>query len=467
MSIAVPLRNAAPARGGDDRLHVAMVAPAYFEVPPDGYGGVEAVVADLVDALVGRGHRVTLIGAGRHHTRAQQFVATYDDPPTARLGEPLPEVVHAAEAGRILESLDVDVIHDHTLAGPLLARGRLTPTVVTVHGPASGEPGQYYQALADTVGLVAISDAQRCRAAQLPWLATVHNGLRVDTYPFRARKESFTLFLGRFHPRQSAPPGHRRGPGRGAAHRSRRQVRRARRAALLHRAGRPSPRKRHHPLRRRGRCRQARDLLARAACLVFPICWDEPFGLVMIEAMACGTPVVALRRGSASELLIDDRTGILVDDPADLGAAINRARLLDPSACRQHVSSCFTPSAMAAGYEAAYHRALVAGPRGRGTPDVPEHATRRPLLLTSARCWHLWDGSLFAGARSGVHAPFVRPWRPRRQPRATRLIDPLRTSPTANTLARLVSRNSRGGSVPLAMVASDPVRTKPRPLSSS
>ena len=377
MSTAVPLRNAAPARGGDDRLHVAMIAPPYFAVPPDGYGGVEAVVADLVDALVGRGHRVTLIGAGRHHTRAQQFIATYDDPPTARLGEPLPEVVHAAEAARILDGLSVDVIHDHTLAGPLLARGRMTPTVVTVHGPAAGEPGHYYQALADTVGLVAISDAQRCRAAQLPWLATVHNAIRADTYPFRAHKESFTLFLGRFHPDK-------------APHLAIDAARAAGLPIVL--AGKcAEPVERHYftdqVAPRLGSdtilfgvadAAAKRDLLARAACLVFPICWDEPFGLVMIEAMACGTPVVALRRGSASELLIDGRTGIVVDDPADLGAAINRARLLDPHACRQHVSSRFTPSAMAAGYEAAYHHALVAGPRRRGTPDAPDH--RRDVL---------------------------------------------------------------------------------------
>jgi len=128
-------------------VHVAMIAPPYFDVPPAGYGGVEAVVADLVDAMVGRGHRVTLIGAGRHRTMAQRFLATCQQQPADQLGEALPEVVHTAKVARLLEDLDVDVVHDHTLAGPLSARGRATPTVVTGHGPATGDLGAYYRSL--------------------------------------------------------------------------------------------------------------------------------------------------------------------------------------------------------------------------------------------------------------------------------------------------------------------------------
>ncbi|MHB1873671.1 MAG: glycosyltransferase, partial [Streptosporangiaceae bacterium] len=115
---------------GTQQMHIAMVAPPYFDVPPTAYGGIEAVVADLVDSLVARGHKVTLIGAGRHATRAQRFIRTYDVGPAAQLGEPMPEMVHAAKVARILETLGADVIHDHTMVGPLMARGRLTPTVV-------------------------------------------------------------------------------------------------------------------------------------------------------------------------------------------------------------------------------------------------------------------------------------------------------------------------------------------------
>jgi glycosyltransferase involved in cell wall biosynthesis len=343
----------------DKQLHVAMIAPPYFDVPPTAYGGIEAVVADLVDALIDRDHEVTLIGAGRHRTRARRFLATYQRQPAERLGEPLPEVVHAAQVARLLEDLDADVVHDHTLAGPLLARNRLAPTVVTVHGPATGEYGNYYSALGSTVGLVAISDAQRATAPGLRWTATVHNAIRTDSFPFRAEKDEFALFLGRFHPDK-------------APHLAVDAARAARLPIVL--AGKCT-----EPAERAYFSREVaprlgpdttmfgvadaaakRDLLARAACLLFPICWDEPFGLVVIEAMACGTPVVALRRGAVPELIMPGQTGVIVDHPSELAGAIDEARRLDPWICRKHVQQNFTTELMAAAYEAVYRRALAA-----------------------------------------------------------------------------------------------------------
>jgi glycosyltransferase involved in cell wall biosynthesis len=345
---------------GKKRLHVAIIAPPYFDVPPTAYGGVEAVVADLVDALIDRDHQVTLIGAGRHRTRAQRFLATYyPRPPAEQLGEPLPEVVHAAQVAQLLDDLDADVVHDHTLAGPLLARSRVAPTVITVHGPTTGEYGAYYGALGSTVDLVAISDAQRACAPGLPWAATVHNAIRVDTFPFQAEKDEFALFLGRFHPDK-------------APHLAIEAAREAGLPIVL--AGKCS-----EPIERAYFAREVqprlgpdttmfgiadaaakRDLLARATCLVFPICWEEPFGLVMIEAMACGTPVVALRRGAAPELILPGQTGVLVDHPGELAGAIHQARRLDPWLCRKHVQQNFTTDLMAAGYEHVYRRALAA-----------------------------------------------------------------------------------------------------------
>ncbi|MHB1534597.1 MAG: glycosyltransferase family 4 protein [Acidimicrobiales bacterium] len=356
---AFPPTPTPPQPAEHERLRIAMVAPPYFTVPPDAYGGVEAVVGDLVDALVERGHQVSLIGAGEHGTQAQRFYSTYDTPPADQLGEPLPEVLHAARTGRILDDITVDVIHDHTLAGPLLARGSLTPTVVTAHGPVEGEAGHYYRSLGDGIGLVAISDVQRAHDTTLPWLATVHNSISLDTFPFQADKERFALFLGRFHPDK-------------APHLA---IDAARAAGL--------------PVVLAGKCAEPveqayfaaeveprlgsdvtlfgvadgaakRDLLARAACLLFPICWEEPFGMVMIEAMACGTPVVALRRGAVPEIVVDGRTGIIVDRPDELAGAIERSRGIDPAECRRHVGAHFTPPVMAASYERVYHQ-VVAG----------------------------------------------------------------------------------------------------------
>ncbi|MHB8451453.1 MAG: glycosyltransferase family 4 protein [Mycobacteriales bacterium] len=353
-----------------------MIAPPYFAVPPAAYGGVEAVVADLVDALVDRGHEVTLIGAGPHGTRAQRFVATYAAPLSDRLGEPFPEVAHAALAARILDDLVVDLVHDHTFAGPLLARGRSTPTLVTAHGPMDGEPGGYYRSLGATIGLVAISDAQRRTAPDLPWQATVHNALRAETFPFRADKEDFALFLGRFHPDK--------GPHLA--------IDAARAAGLrIVLAGKCS-----EPLERAYFAREIqprlgpdtevfgvadatakRDLLSRASCLLFPACWDEPFGLVLIEAMACGTPVVALRRGAVPEIVVDGQTGVIVELPGELPDAIDRARRLDPVACRRHAETAFSVEPMVAGYEGAYRRMLAAAAE-LAEPAVSWAEPRRP-----------------------------------------------------------------------------------------
>src|SRR5215813_13035869 len=157
-----------------------MVAPPYFNVPPAAYGGIEIVVADLVDALVARGHKVTLIGAGNHGTRAQRFHPTCDAGAAEQLGERMPEIIHAARVATIIEALNVDVIHDHTMTEPLMTRGRLTPTVVTAHGPVDGDFRELYRALSDTVELVAISEAQRSSAPELAWSATVHNAIRSE-----------------------------------------------------------------------------------------------------------------------------------------------------------------------------------------------------------------------------------------------------------------------------------------------
>jgi glycosyltransferase involved in cell wall biosynthesis len=342
-------------------MHIAMVAPPYFDVPPRAYGGIETVVADLVDALVARGHLVTLIGAGRHATRAQRFIRTYDVGAADRLGEPMPEIVHAAKVATILDTFDVDVIHDHTMAGPLMARGRLTPTVVTAHGPVHGDSGDYYRALGDTVQLVAISDAQRSSAPDLLWVARVHNAIRAETFPFRAEKEGYALFLGRFHPEKSPHLA----------------IDAARAAGLpIVLAGKCS-----EPIERAYFTREIeprigkdvtifgiadaaakRRLLSRATCMLFPISWEEPFGLVVIEAMACGTPVVALRRGAVPELIVDGQTGVIVDEPAELPDGIARARAIDPVACRKHVEASFTVEVMAEGYEMVYRQALALAP---------------------------------------------------------------------------------------------------------
>jgi len=360
-----------PARSRSGGLRIAMVAPPWYELPPRAYGGIEAMVSDLTTALVRRGHTVTLIGAGRADTPAD-YVATYPEAPSSRIGEPLPEVVHAAAAAATLASLDVDIVHDHSLAGPLTAASRTAPTLVTVHGAIDDDLGEFYRRLGGAVSLAAISGSQRGSASDLNWAGVVHNAVDAASFPYRADKEDWLLWLGRFSPDKGA-------------HLAIDAARTAGRRILL--AGKLTEPSEHDYFSRFVRPRlgadaeyvgeadaaRKRDLLSRARCLLFPIQWEEPFGLVMIEAMACGTPVVTLRRGAAPEVVVDGVTGFVRTSPDELPDAVERAGDLDPRACRAHVERHFDVSVMAEGYERLY-RQVIAGAALRDRTAVPASA---------------------------------------------------------------------------------------------
>ncbi|WP_024802228.1 glycosyltransferase family 4 protein [Nocardia sp. BMG51109] len=374
-------------RGSGSPLHIVMVAPPYFEVPPAGYGGVEAVVAQLADALVDRGHRVTLLGAGRTGTRAD-FVPVWEETLADRLGDPFPEVLNALKVRRIITEIAqndrIDVVHDHTFAGPLNApmyKVLGIPTVVTVHGPVDGDPQEYYRALDDTSHLVAISDRQRSLATELNWLGRVYNTIRPSEFPYQAEKQDFALFLGRYAPYK--------GPDLAleAAHAAHIPL-------VLAAKMNEAPEKEYFERSVRPLLTDSdvvfgeadsiakRLLLSQAKCLLFPIRWEEPFGIVMIEAMACGTPVVALRGGAVDEVVESGVTGIICDDPAELPAAIAEIDRIDPAACRRRVVERFSDEHLGAGYEAVYYAALESAELPR-IPAVPA-GRRRDRTLSVA-----------------------------------------------------------------------------------
>lgn len=337
-------------------LKVAIVAPPWFEIPPRGYGGIEWMCYWLAEGLVAAGHDVTVIGAGRKHTSAR-FVATFPEPPTAKLGEPSLDFLHAAKAARILESLRPDVVHDHTQAGPLVAPGREIPTVVTVHGPANGDSAGYYRALNSSVSLVAISESQRRAASRLHWASTIHNAIPVHAYPFQSVKEEFALFLGRMSPEKSPHLAIDAAREAGvpivlAAKRNEIAEHRYFEAEIRPRLGSDTE------WIGEADAATKKDLLARARCLAFPIQWTEPFGIVMVEALACGTPVVALRRGSVGEVVVDGVTGFICDKPGELAEAIRKADQIDPAACRGEAKLRFDISRMVLDYEKVYQQAL-------------------------------------------------------------------------------------------------------------
>jgi len=339
-------------------LRVAIVAPPWFELPPTAYGGIESVCAYLVDELVARGVDVTLIGVGRNRT-ATKFVNTFSAPQGERLGTGLPEVLHAAMLPGILAELDVDVVHDHSLAGPLLARGREVPTVVTAHGPVTGEMGLYYRSLSDSAHLVALSRAQRANAPELNWVGTVHNAVRVADFPVRHDKEDFALFLGRTTPEKGLPDAIAAANRAGVRLLIGAKCREPEEKRYFEREVEPRLNDNVEWLGEVDRVRKL-ELLAAARCLLFPIHWEEPFGMVMVEALACGTPVVALRRGSVPEVVVDGETGFVCDDLEDLVAALHSTGELSADRCRAEAEERFDVELMAARYEHIY-RTVVGG----------------------------------------------------------------------------------------------------------
>ncbi|MEV3901791.1 glycosyltransferase family 4 protein [Mycobacterium sp. NPDC050551] len=342
-----------------EHLRVVLVAPPYFEVPPKDYGGTEAVIADLADGLVAHGHTVFLLGAGHSRTDAR-FVAISPEAVPERLGQVRPEIVHAIEVRRAVTRLahrdGVDILHDHTMSGALNASSYDSlgiTTVSTVHAMIDADMRRYYSALDRDLGLVAVSHRQRRSSPELNWVGTVHHGLRVSDWPFRATKDDFALFLGRFCPEKGAhlalDAAHSAGvplvlaggcvePSDHGYFAQQVVPRLTDGDKVIGPVGGPAK----------------RELIAAARCLLFPIRWEEPFGLVMIEAMVTGTPVVALRAGSVSEVVVDGKTGYVCDEPPSLGAALEAVGDIDPDACRAHVQEFFDSEGMVAGYEEVY-----------------------------------------------------------------------------------------------------------------
>ena len=339
-------------------MKVAVLSPVWFPVPPSGYGGIEWIVALLADGLADAGHDVTLFASGDSHTRAR-LDAVFERAPSERIGQTFWELQHALNC--FARHDDFDVIHDHTgLMGLALGSLLPTPLVHTVHGPVDGHPGDLYERvvrMAPHTRLISLSLSQREPRPQLPWVANVPNALDLSVYPYRPERGDYLLFVGRMSPDKGA-------------HRA---------VAIALEAG--------LPLKLAGKCAEPAEqeyfdtfvrphlggdreyvgevthgekvqLLQHARATLFPISWQEPFGLVMIESLACGAPVIATRWGAVPEVIDDGRTGIIVDDWREMAGALEAADELESDVMRREVEERFTPARMVADYVAAYEAVL-------------------------------------------------------------------------------------------------------------
>ncbi len=340
-------------------MRIAQIAPPWFAVPPTGYGGIELVVSLLADGLAARGHDVTLFASGGSQTKATLVSPLADPPDPALLGNSWFDTFHAVSS--YLEiGHQFDVVHDHSgVIGPAMGalRGGSPPVVHTLHGPWTEPARRMYSLLDERVHLVAISAAQRADNPDLRYAGVVHNGIDLDAYPLVERKDDFLVYIGRANPDK--------GPTLAIE--------------VARRAGLPLAMivKRNEPFERaywdeivvpmlhdevevfqNVSHEEKADLLGRARAMVFPIQWPEPFGLVMVEAMACGTPVVACPAGASVELVEEGVTGFLRDSLDELVEAVGRVGECRPSACRDRVSAHFSAEAMVAGYERIFEQVV-------------------------------------------------------------------------------------------------------------
>ncbi len=345
-------------------MRIAQVAPLVERVPPQGYGGTERVVSWLTEELVRRGHHVTLFASGDSKTAAELVApcrrALRLDPSRARaLAWHVIELDQAFQRAR---DGAFDLVHGHVdyLAFPF---GHLldTPVLHTLHGRLDQRDTLRVLAQFRDVPLVSISDSQRrpARALGLRWVATVHHGLPVEEIPFQPAggRGGYLAFLGRM--------SREKRPDLAIAVATRLGLP-LRIAAKIDKADQQYFEREIQPLLANplvdfvGEVNDGDkwSFLGDALCLLFPIDWPEPFGVAMIEALACGTPVVTRPVGAASEVIRGGEVGFLADTVDELVTAVKRIDVIERARCRSHVEEAFSVRAMVDRYEAVY-RTLV------------------------------------------------------------------------------------------------------------
>jgi glycosyltransferase involved in cell wall biosynthesis len=338
-----------------------MLAPPWITVPPAGYGGVESVVSVLTDALVRRGSEVTLFCAPGS-TSSARVVTLLDDVHPEEIERSLYEVDHVARAFAAIDRADgarpFDVVHDHCGFAALSMADRLaTPILHTLHGQFTPETSAFYARHASKATLVAISRTQRATApAGLADVEVIPNPIELRLWPLRERKEDYLLWVGRI----TADKG---------PHRAIAAARAAGVPLVIAGVIQPgqqdffdrevAPHIDHERVRFLGEIGGARkrSVFAGAQALLMPISWREPFGMVMVEALACGTPVIAYPAGAASELVVDGRTGFLVKDETAMADAVGGLDRIDPRDCRAWVAEHCDVNVVAGSYESAYRAA--------------------------------------------------------------------------------------------------------------
>ena len=330
-------------------MRIALIAPPWTPIPPPLYGGIELVVDQLARGIMAAGHDVTLYATGDSTCPVPRaWVLPHAE--GMRIGMAVPELRHVIHAYETVA--DHDVVHDHTVMGPFYAeRFPDLPVLTTIHGPFNEELTDLYRILAPRVPIVAISNAQHRAAPDIPIARVIHHGVDASAFPFGEGTGDddgeYVLFLGRMAPDKGA-------------HRAVEVARKAGIRILMAAKMREAWERAYFdeqvaPMLGPGAVylgevphERKLELLANAKALLFPIRWNEPFGLVMLESMACGTPVLAFPEGAAPEVVEDGKTGFLCEDEAAMVAALGRVAQLSRADCRAAVEGYFSTQRMVA-----------------------------------------------------------------------------------------------------------------------
>jgi glycosyltransferase involved in cell wall biosynthesis len=331
-------------------VRIAQIAPLMESVPPKLYGGTERVVSYLTEELAALGHEVTLYASGDSLTRAELRATT---PDSLRLNPACvdPLAHHIAMVEQVArDAADFDMLHFHLdyLHFPLTSR-YVWPHVTTLHGRLDIPDLPVIHRTYRRMPVVSISNSQRKPLPWLNWRGTIYHGLPSSLYSFQEKSGQDLIFLGRISPEKGAHL---------AIRIAERAGRRLRIAAKVDTADREYFEQVIRPMIRSRNVEfigeigegEKQEFLGDAAALLLPVTWPEPFGLVMIEALACGTPVIAYNAGSVPELIADGSTGFVVRDEAAAVGAVNRIQEISRHNCRKEFERRFTATRMAHEY---------------------------------------------------------------------------------------------------------------------
>jgi glycosyltransferase involved in cell wall biosynthesis len=362
-------------------MKIALIAPPWYPIPPIGYGGIEVVVADLAKGYQEAGNEVVLIAPGDSKADVQLLPivprhTTLDMPESER--EKLRQEA-AQRQWEMAEGAGADIVHDHTdFPHPL---DYSIPVMRTVHGPNVERAVRLYADLTKTGdSFIGISERQRQlfreaeqsifgSAEAIRFAGVVHNPIDVASVPFESRKQPYAFFLGRCDWEKNPD---------GAIRVARKAGMKLKMALRVNSYERPYFEEHVEPLLGPDvellaeiTPSEKYQLLANAQVVLFTSQWEEPFGLVMTEGAACGTPVIAFSRGAAPEIIVDGVTGFLVQDEDQMAEAVGKVGTIDPYACRRHMEANFSPKVAAGKYVQLFQNALAQRQASKAKPSEP------------------------------------------------------------------------------------------------